>query len=146
MQEHFPELRLIAYADDVYLQGSIEQVPAAYNELVELSSNIGLQVQPAKSAAYSTNSDAARVVTEQLGFRFLPSEEGILVAGMPVGSDAFAKKHADDVEDKTMRVIDSLLELPVRVQNSFLLLRKSLQLQTAAADSTSTTLCGMGTG
>ena len=44
MQELFPELRLMAYADDVYLQGSIEQVTAAYRELVELSSNIGLQV------------------------------------------------------------------------------------------------------
>ena len=44
MQELFPELRLMGYADDVYLQGSIEQVTAAYRELVELSSNIGLQV------------------------------------------------------------------------------------------------------
>lgn len=39
---------MIAYADDVYLQGSREQVIAAYRELVELSSNIGLLVQPAK--------------------------------------------------------------------------------------------------
>ena len=130
MQELFPELRLIAYADDVYLQGSIEQVTAAYNELVELSSNIGLQVQPAKCAAYSTDSDAARVVVEQLGVRFVPSEEG-MVAAMPVGSDAFAKKHADEIAAKTVRVIDTLLEVPVSAQNSFQLLRKSLQLQTA---------------
>ena len=130
MQELFPELRLIAYADDVYLQGSTEQVSAAYKELVDLSINIGLQVQPAKCATYSTDSDAARKVAEQLGVRFVPSEEGILVAGMPVGSDAFAKKHADEIADNTIRVIETLLELPVSAQNSFLL-RKSLQLRTA---------------
>ena len=104
---------------------------AAYKELVDLSINIGLQVQPAKCAAYSTDSDAAREVAEQLGVRFVPSEEGILVAGMPVGSGAFGKKHADEIADKTIRVLDTLLELPVSVQNSFLLLRKSLQLRTA---------------
>ena len=98
MQELFPELRLIAHADDVYLQGSIEQVTAAYNELVELSSNIGLQVQPAKCAAYSRDSDADQVVAEQLGVRFVPGEEGILVAGMPVGSDAFEHPIADSIE------------------------------------------------
>ena len=109
----------------------MEQVNAAYKELVEHSSNVGLQVQPAKCTAYSTDSEAARAVAEQLGFRFVPSEEGILVTGMPVGSDAFAKQLADEVADKTLCIINTLLELPVSAQNSFLLLRKSLQLWTA---------------
>ena len=55
LQELFPELRLIAYADDVYLQGSGKQVIAAHKELVDLSSGVGLQVHPTKCAAYSTN-------------------------------------------------------------------------------------------
>ena len=62
---------------------------------------------------------------------FVPGEEGIMVAGIPVGSDEFAKQDADDVADKTVRAIDSLLELTVSAQNFFLLLRKSLQLRTA---------------
>ena len=48
-----------------------------------------------------------------------------------MGSDAFANQHADDAADKTLRNIDNLLELPVSALNSFLLLRKSLQLRTA---------------
>ena len=94
MQELFPELRLIAYADDVYLQGSAEQVTSAHKGLVELSSNIGLQVQPAKRAAYSTDSEAALAVAERLGIKFVPSEEGIMLPGMPVGSETCAKQHA----------------------------------------------------
>ena len=88
MQELFPELRLIAYADDVYLQGSVEQVISAHKEL---SSNIVLQVQPAKCAAYNTDSEAALAVAERFGIKFVPSEEGIVVASMPVGSETFAK-------------------------------------------------------
>ena len=125
--ELFPELRLIVYAYDVYLQGSGEQVIAAYKGLVELSSGIGLQVQPTKCIAYCTKSEAALAVAEKLGVRFAPSEEGIMVAGMPVGSDA--KQHADEVADKTVRNEDTLLELPVSARNTFLLLRKSLQLR-----------------
>ena len=68
----------------MYLQGSIEQGTAAYKELVEISSIIEVQVQPAKCAVYSTDSDAARTVAGQLGVRFVPSEEGVLVAGMPM--------------------------------------------------------------
>ena len=76
-------------------------------------------------------SEAALAVAEELGVRFVPSEEGILVAGMPVGSSVFAKQLADDVADKTVRNIDTLLELPASAQNSSLLLSKSLRLQTA---------------
>ena len=131
LQELLPELHLIAYADDVCLQGSGEQVIAAYKELVEVSSGIRLQVHPAKCAAYSTSSEAALAIVEELGVRFVPSQGGIMVAGMPVGSDAFAMQHADDFADKTIRNIDTLLELPASAQNSFLLLRKSFQLRTA---------------
>ena len=76
---------------------------ASYKDLVELSSGISLQVQPTICTAYSTTSEAVLAVAEELGMKFVPSEEGILVAGMPVGSDAFPKRHADDFADKTKK-------------------------------------------
>ena len=125
----------------MYLQGSIEQVSVAYDELVELSINIGLQVQPAKCAVYRTDSDAARVFAEHLGVRFVPSEEGILVAGMPVGSDAFAKKHADEIGQDYARHRYTA----GATRQCAKLLPATAQVP-AAADSTLSSLCGMETG
>ena len=61
-----------------------------YKKLVALSNGIGLQVQSSECAAYSTNSEATLTVVEEHGVRFVSSAERIMVAGMPVGSDAFA--------------------------------------------------------
>jgi hypothetical protein len=96
-----------------------------------LAKDIGLQVQPAKCEVYSKDSEAAFVVAKEVGIQFVPSEEGNIVAGMPVGSDPFAKQHADSMASKVSRVVETLLEIPLSAQNAFLLLRKSLQLRTS---------------
>ena len=139
LQELFTELRIFAYAD-VYLQGRGEQVTASYQELVELSSGIGLQVQPIKCAAYSTNSEAALAFAEGLCVRFVPSEECIL-AGMPVGSDAFEATCGG-----RCTAYDKQHRHPAGAAGQCTELVPATAQVIAAANSTPSTLCSMGTG
>lgn len=133
VQQMHPHVRLIAYADDTYLQGSQEDMIAAFATLKALSSDIGLQVQERKCEASGGDSAAAKTVVEHLGIHFVPSEEGIMVAGIPIGSEAFAKQLADSIAAKTCDLIDTLLEVPTSAQKQFLQLCKLLQLYTAHA-------------
>lgn len=66
------------------------RVIASYKELVELRGGIGLQMQPIDRATFSTNSEVALALAEELDVRLMPSEEGIQVAGMAVEPGALS--------------------------------------------------------
>ena len=114
---------------------------AACKELVEPSSSTGPQVRPTKCAAHSTNSEAALADAEELGVRFVPSEDGTMVAGMPVGLDVSGKQYADDLADKTVRNIHSAVAACQCAE----LFPAAAQF-IADAYSIPSTLCSMGTG
>ena len=135
VQEAHSDVRVIAYADDTFLQGPATSVLAAFKDLVALSRDIGLEAQPLKCTAYSPNCANGKQVADALGIQH--STDGIMVAGTPVGSAEFVKQHADTVADKLTGkdvdgehvpgIIDTLLDLDLSSQEQFLLLRKSLQ-------------------
>jgi hypothetical protein len=49
----FPDVRVVAYADDCYLLGPVEEVTAAYSAFRDVLLPISLEILPGKSSAYS---------------------------------------------------------------------------------------------
>lgn len=121
------DVRIIAYLDDIFIQGSAEGVVLAYNLLQASAAEIGLVMQPKKSTVYSKDVTAATTVAEMLGFEV--STEGIMAAGCPVGTEAYIAEQANGCADKVVFLIDKLMGLQLRYQDKLLLLRKSLQVK-----------------
>jgi len=73
------DVRVIAYLDDVFLQGPSDAVTLAYYDLQQQALNIGLDLQPAKCTVYSPNTSNAEEIGDRLGFTVNPG--GIVAAG-----------------------------------------------------------------
>ena len=124
----FPEVRVVAYLDDVYLQGLPEHVEPAYRRLCELCKGIGLEMAPQKCEVWSPGDPAAaELLAESLGMKF--ADQGFVAAGCPLGSTEFVQQHADSAAEKVVSLIQRVLALPLSAQDKLLLLRRSLQLK-----------------
>jgi Reverse transcriptase (RNA-dependent DNA polymerase) len=77
----FAHVRVVAYADDCYLQGPAEVVTAAYAAFRDALLPIGLEIVPGKSCAYSEDSDAAALVAQTVGIPHAAT--GFVAAGTP---------------------------------------------------------------
>ena len=125
--EH-PDVLLLAYLDDVYLQGPATAVEAAFHRFSQLCKDIGLDMATEKCEAWSSGHPAgARGLSERLGMKF--AEDGIVAAGCPLGFPDFVQSEADSAADKVVQVIKRVLALPLSAQDKLLLLRKSLQMK-----------------
>jgi hypothetical protein len=124
----FPEVRVIAYLDDVYLQGPGDAVEHAYLRLSERCKQIGLDMAPEKCESWSAeNAAAAQKLADNVGMKF--AEEGFVAAGCPLGSSAFVRSHANSSARKVSSLIQRVLDLPLSAQDKLLLLRRSFQLK-----------------
>jgi hypothetical protein len=74
---------------------------------------------------YSEDTAAAASVAAALGMHHAP--EGLLAAGTPVGTTAFAAASAATCADKTCILMDRMQALPLADQDGWLLLHGSLQ-------------------
>ena len=126
-----PDVVVLAYADDTFLQGPPEDVARAYRRLTALGAAMGLRVQARKCTVYSHIPGPAAEAAELLD---LPEDcvrtDGFVAAGCPIGTEAFITAHVNEVAQKVLAKIDALMNLPVPTQDKLLLLRKSLQTQT----------------
>lgn len=115
----------LAYADDTFLQSSPAVVIPAFRTLCELGTTIGLIAKLPKCGVYSRNTANAAEVAAALGIAH--RLDGLLVAGTPVGTDAFITAHADSRAESVCAAIDTLMDLPLPAQDQFLILRSALQ-------------------
>jgi hypothetical protein len=129
VHESFPGVRVIAYLDDIVLQGPCDAVKRAYSELRDQLSTAGLQIQREKSIAYSTDPALADELAFQLGCQH--AEGGLVVAGCPVGKPEFITSKAIAAAAGVEQLIKTLMELQLPVQDKLLVLRKSLQVKVA---------------
>ena len=125
--EAHPDIRAVAYADDTFLVGSADTVTAAFPTMCSEGADLGLAVQLAKCEAYSGAREHAERVASTLGVKH--AADGLLVAGMPVGTAAFIRGHADAAATATEGLIDTLMRLPLPAQCTFAVLRQSLQFR-----------------
>jgi hypothetical protein len=124
-----PDVKSAAYLDDVFQQGSPAAAIAAFPALCHLCAAIGLHVNPDKCGVYSPDAQAAADVAAALGIRHC--ESGLMVAGTPVGTDAFITAHVNAKADAVSECIDAVLETPLPAQDKFMILRASAQMRTA---------------
>jgi hypothetical protein len=116
---------VLAYADDVTLQGSSEAVARAFEVLQQELAHIDLTVNSAKTQVYGVDTSAARALAARLGCQ--ASADGLIVAGTPLGTDAFVHAYTSARCTETERCIGELLECDLTPQESFLVLHGSLQ-------------------
>jgi hypothetical protein len=116
-------VRVLAYADDCYLQGPAEEVTAAFAAFRDALLLIGLEIVPGKSCAYSEDSDAAAFVAQTVGIPH--AETRFVAAGTPIGSDAFMAGHLQALLNATEQELAALGELQLPGQDRLILLRWS---------------------
>jgi hypothetical protein len=121
----FRDFRVAAYADDVHLQSLPEAAIEAFRLLVTATSTIGLAPSLPKCVAYAQSAATGSAVTSALGVTLRP--EGLVAAGMPLGSDAFVEADARSWAKTVAGLVTALASLPLGRQDKFLLLRSSLQ-------------------
>jgi hypothetical protein len=98
VQSWHPSVRVIAYLDDVILQGPKEAVSKAYMDLRDLAEGTELILQPTKSTVYSPTLSQAIALSNELSMKL--SESGMIAAGCPVGEADFISRHADESAEK----------------------------------------------
>jgi hypothetical protein len=129
VQESFPSVRIVAYLDDIVLQGPSGELKNAYSELRCLLAAAGLQIQRDKCRLYSPDSVQASELAFQLGIP--QATGGLTVAGCPVGESDFIAAQTSAASEEIEQLVNALMELQVPVQDKLLVLRKSLQVKMA---------------
>jgi hypothetical protein len=114
--------RPVAFADDTFLQGAPEPTMRAFQAL-------GLEVQLAKCAVYSTNATTTTSDATQLGVQH--AHDGLLATVTALGAAAFQEARADACADHACTLIDRMQALPPLDQDRWILLHGSLQLRVA---------------
>jgi hypothetical protein len=120
----FPDVRVVAYADDVHLQGPPEAAIEAFRLLVTATAPIGLAPSLPKCAVYAQSAATGLAVASALGIAHRP--EGLVAAGRPLGLDAFVETDARSRAETVASLVTALASLPLGKQDKFLL-RSSLQ-------------------
>ncbi len=106
-------VRFPLYHDDVFIEGKPEDCLAAYRDLSLAFSEIGLHFNVEKSTMY-TLADVADCP-------FRVSRDGLIVLGVPVGTDAFVVNELETILQDQTRVLPALENLGASIM--FLMLK-----------------------
>jgi hypothetical protein len=115
---------VLALHDDVCLVGSAQAVRLADSELTRAAAAIGLSKAPRKCGLFGHTPSAALETAQLLGMPH--QEEGVLVAGCPIGTPAYVTSVSQCHAAKVRVLVNALRHLPLGHQDQFLLLGKSL--------------------
>ena len=122
---------LVSVADDITMVGREGQLLAAWQNLTgaQGASKANLQLQPPKCFLHGGDATRAAALAPRLRIgeqHVQHAPEGIVVAGTPVGTDAFVARTVEERADEVVKEVDRLMELPLGRQVQFGLLRVSL--------------------
>ena len=116
VQQALPNLRIIAYLDDIALQGEFDDVTEGYGLIKQRLSEVGLEIQQHKSLVYSPDFDQKDEMSFALG---IPTADGgLVVAGCPVGEAEFIADSASGASQEVEKLVQTLMELDLPVQRS----------------------------
>jgi hypothetical protein len=124
-QQLHPQTRVLAFADDCYLQGPPRQAAAAFRSLRDLAATIALHMQLPKCSVYGHDTVAAEEVAQELGIGH--AKAGMMVCGTPLVTPAFITPFLAEHTERTCSLTAALLALPLATQDRFLVLCSSLQ-------------------
>jgi hypothetical protein len=125
VRELNPDLCLVSYADDSAMQASPAVIIRSFRQLVTLGKDIGLEARLDKCGAYSADAAAAADTAAALGISH--QVEGLVIAGTPVGTEAFAVAYTSSRADAARASVERMMSLPLNAQDKFTLLRRSQQ-------------------
>ena len=79
MQQALPNLRIIAYLDDIVLQGELDDETEGYGVIKQRKNEVGLEIQQHESLVYSPDFDQKDEMSLALGIP--TADRGLVVAG-----------------------------------------------------------------
>ena len=126
-------VEILSYLDDTTIVGSVDKVFEVYDMIVERAQNIGLHIQPAKSAfiyLHSATAPPNAATAARIEENLIPSDEVMTVLGVPIG--AVADKYRSVLQQRVDRikiVIDRLSHKELPKQFANILLVKCVQMQ-----------------
>jgi hypothetical protein len=115
---------VLALHDDICLVGSAPAVQLVDSELTRAAGTIVLSMAPRKCGLFGHTPSTALETAQLLGMPH--REEGVLVAGCPIGTPAYVTSVSQCHAAKVRVLMNALRHLPLGHQDQFLLLRKSL--------------------
>jgi hypothetical protein len=107
-----PQKRVLAFADDCYLQGPPRHAVAAFHSLCNLAATIGLHMQLHKCSVYGHDTAAAEEVAQELGI--CHAKAGLMACSAPLGTPPFIMPFLATQTEWTCSLIDALFALPFR--------------------------------
>ena len=115
---------IVAYADDITLQGSAHAVKYVFRSLSAALTPVRLRVNPARTKVFCADAAVAAETAANIG---CTAETLIVVAGTPIGEPERVQQHVHSSVSATEACIEKLLGLPLSPQEKFLLMHGSLQ-------------------
>jgi hypothetical protein len=120
-----PDVRVVADADDVYVQGPSASVALAFRTLTRQARDIRLTARHDKCCASGPDAASAADVARML--RIPHADAGFFAGGAPLGSHTFVSDHLSSRANQVCDPITALLAFLLPLQDQALILRSSLQ-------------------
>ena len=115
-----PDAAAVALHDDTFVQGTVEDAVAAARYVIAAH-----DVNAAKTQVHCADPQVAAHAASLLGCQAV--SDGLVIGGIPVGTEAFERTHVESRCTKTEQLVDTLLGLPLSPQSQWALLSGSLQ-------------------
>jgi len=126
VQARHPTCRLIAYADDIHVQGPPDAVLAAIPDLQHECGSVSLTMVPTKGAVYShTDATSARDTAAQLDMPH--AAHGMVAVGTPLGGTSYVRGIIQAKADEARRCAAALMDLDLTPQIQYALLTRCIQ-------------------
>jgi hypothetical protein len=113
-----PNIFILQIHDDQFILGPLDEALAALTTLKYEMLNIGIQESVGKSNIYSPTPislDDEMRCKHSYNLKLVPSNDGVIVAGIPIGSDIFIKNTLSDIVDGIEVQIDTLLSAHLNI-------------------------------
>ncbi len=104
---------LAAFLDDVYVLCRPERVRVVYNALEEASHRVaGIALHTGKTRIWNRNQNPPPDIGDLGGDTGAWSAEGVVLLGVPVGTEEFVRGHAQERLDEEKRLLNEVRDLP----------------------------------
>ena len=117
MEVEHSDIIILSFCDDNTFIGSFHNVTEAFPTFKQKAARINLQIQDSKTSIYSKTTFTQEEIDkcDQLQINIIPHNEGIEIAGAPIGSDNFINNFlsnkVNEIEDQLKLYMDASTRL-----------------------------------
>jgi hypothetical protein len=121
IQAFVPEGVVMSVMDDIHVMASPAELHELCGHLEEWVGEYGLELRWDKCSVYSMGADVA-AAGDWGEIKVVPSDQGIIASGIPVGTDDFIRTWVSDYIDVLIALLELMEELP-KMHHKLLVLR-----------------------